>query len=88
MIKTSHINTGKLHMRMICTSCDNNGIHDMSTFTENVNAFQSEGWLVVKDQGEWKHFCPDHSPDATEEQKTELHEKQAFLKRNGLNPNS
>lgn len=72
MIKTSHPQRGYLHMLMVCNSCDNRGVNDMSDFRENVNQFQREGWLVVRDGGEWKHFCPDHNPDATEEQKAEV----------------
>lgn len=86
MLRISNPNTGGMRVYLVCTTCPREDWHDVETFRGNINLFQGEGWLVVKDEGKWKHFCPYHNPHATEEQKIDLQERIDYFRAHGEKP--
>lgn len=74
--------------QIICNTCEMKAVyksHNPFTgegFRENVLKAENDGWMVFKDGGEWKHYCPACNFDATPNQKREFKILTAFQKSN------
>ncbi len=52
-------------MTLVCDDCgDELGDEfDNDDFSEMLASAKKEGWRVVREEREWKHYCPDCDPN-------------------------